>query len=102
MSAAANGHLFAVDLLLNRGAQIDAKDHQDKVVELLLVRGSDVNTVNKCRESAWVKAAKKDYIQIVQILWYRDDINMYLKDFYGNTPLLWAVQKKYLACWAIF
>ncbi len=52
MSAAANGHLFAVDLLLNRGAQIDAKDHQDKVVELLLVRGSDVNTVNKCRESA--------------------------------------------------
>jgi ankyrin repeat protein len=79
--AAEEGHKTIVELLLAKGADVNAKDDEDQsalveaawrghktVVQLLLANGADINTEDWLHRTALTEAAKEGHETIVQLL----------------------------------
>lgn len=105
--AAGNGHKAVVELLLDYGANVNARasyeltplhtatSHNSKeVVALLLVHGANVNAAYSNGHTALHWAAMKGYGEIVQLLLeYGAAVNA--RSYFGRTPLHWAALKGY-------
>ncbi|KAI8632076.1 hypothetical protein F5Y19DRAFT_472961 [Xylariaceae sp. FL1651] len=103
-AALANGHKETVQLLLDRGADIESKDRfgqtplswaaekgQKETVQLLLDRGADIESKDKVGRTPLSRAAERGQKQTMQLLLDRGaDIES--KDRFGQTPLSWAVK----------
>lgn len=93
---------FVVKALLNRGADVNAKDNKgitaimgailtgdNKIVTILLDRGADVNAEDKIGTTPLMSAVMRGYVDIVKtLLDYNADINA--KDEKGSTALTLA------------
>ncbi|PWA20911.1 hypothetical protein CCH79_00007329 [Gambusia affinis] len=67
------------------------------MVDFLLEKGADPNTIARERESALTLASSGGYVDIVEsLLRYGVDINTY--DWNGGTPLLYAVRGNHIKC----
>ena len=111
-SAAAQGQLERLRLLIDAGADLDFRDetgdsalhhavrgnHED-CVELLLKNGADINLENQERETPLYVAAKLDYMDLVRtLLRWKASLVVYLyrhwstrpNDTYRTTLLHWA------------
>ncbi|MED6264640.1 hypothetical protein CHARACLAT_016847, partial [Characodon lateralis] len=67
------------------------------VVDFLLEKGADPNTIARERESALTLASSGGYVDIVDsLLRHGVDINTY--DWNGGTPLLYAVRGNHIKC----
>ena len=104
IAAAKEGHQGIVEMLLDKGADIEGRDAkfggtpliwaairgQTDTVKLLLQRGADINAVEeKNGMNAIILAAIKGNDQIIEILLENGaDVNSGDKD--GRTPLMWA------------
>ncbi|KAM4738789.1 DNA-binding protein RFXANK isoform 2-T3 [Anableps anableps] len=67
------------------------------MVDFLLEKGADPNTIARERESALTLASSGGYVDIVEsLLRHGVDINTY--DWNGGTPLLYAVRGNHIKC----
>ncbi|MEQ2240077.1 hypothetical protein ILYODFUR_011152 [Ilyodon furcidens] len=67
------------------------------VVDFLLEKGADPNTIARERESALTLASSGGYVDIVDsLLRHGVDINTY--DWNGGTPLLYAIRGNHIKC----
>ncbi|KAK5605249.1 hypothetical protein CRENBAI_017050 [Crenichthys baileyi] len=67
------------------------------VVDFLLEKGADPNTIARERESALTLASSGGYVDIIDsLLRHGVDINTY--DWNGGTPLLYAVRGNHIKC----
>jgi ankyrin repeat protein len=106
MVSALKGHKEVVAILLDRGADIEAKDETDwtpliyaarnghkEVVELLLDRGANIESEDEYRRTPLSYAADEGYKEVVAILLDRG-ANTELASFeHGETPLMVAIWK---------
>ena len=101
MIAALKGHKDVVNLLLNKGAEIDKCDDYGKtplhvaawghlhVVELFLDRGAQHDSRNRGGRAPLHMAAEGGHKDVVKVfLDHGTDVD--IKDNYGFTPLTWA------------
>jgi len=99
MAASINGDKEIVELLLNKGANPNAKGADDftslmgassegnkEIVEILLKKGADVNAKNVFGQTALMSAANKGSEEVVEIL-LENGANSDLKDDDGNIAL---------------
>ena len=99
--AALKGHKDVVNLLLNKGAEIDKRDDYGKtplhvaawghlhVVELFLDRGAQHDSRNRGGRAPLHMAAEGGHKDVVKVfLDHGTDVD--IKDNYGFTPLTWA------------
>ncbi|KAI5782441.1 ankyrin repeat-containing domain protein [Pyronema domesticum] len=103
-TAATEGHLGAVNLLLDDGAEADLDrddgctplydavvgDHLE-MVKLLLERGADVNLKVGYGNRATLLAARFGRTEVLKVLLERDDVEIDSKNKDGWTPLSFAV-----------
>lgn len=103
MKAAQYGHIDIVKLLLTKGANVEQADkgnytavllaasrNHHQIVELLLAQGADINHQESTMGwSALIWAAKLNYFETVEVL-LTHKADTQLKDFKGNTALMWA------------
>ncbi len=63
------------------------------VVDLLNIVNGDlnVNVQNRDKTTVLYWAARRNYMQVVELLLGIDEIDVNTKDMNGNTPLHWAV-----------
>ena len=108
MIAAANGHIDVVNLLLNKGAEIDKGNDYGTTplhvaatwghlhfVELLLDRGALHNSRTRSGGTSLYWAAKGGHKHVVKVLIdHGTDVD--IKDDYGNTPLGFAVDMDHI------
>ena len=100
--AALNERTDVVDSLLERGANINAKDRhgytilhhaamnrKTEVVELLLKRGADIYAKELCGKTPLHLAADRGHTEVVELL-LQHRANIHEKDQDGKTPLHWA------------
>ncbi|KAF3056049.1 putative ankyrin repeat protein [Trichoderma lentiforme] len=106
------GHRAVVKLLVEKGADIEAKDNKydqtpllwaaeggyEAIVKLLVEKGADIEAKDKEHgRTPLLWAVKRDYEAIVKLLVEKGaDIEAKDKD-YDQTPLLWAVEEGYEA-----
>ena len=108
LGAAGNVNLKEVQLLLDKGANIDRADENgtsaisfasDKghldIVQLLLEKGSNVNIQNKFGNSALIFASQNGHLEIVQLLLERGS-NVNIQNKFGNSALMLASEKGHL------
>ena len=104
--AAMEGHKAVVQLLLERGADIDSKDkgkfgrtplswaaengHQ-AIVQLLLERGADIDSKDKYGRTPLWWSVEKVHEAVVQLL-LDNGAEVDSKGKYGRTPLSWAAE----------
>ena len=105
MLAAWNGFVQCVELLLDKGADVNISDcHGDtplihaldngsyECVKLLLDKGADVNVRNNDGNTPLIYAAEKGSHECVKLLLDKgDDVNVGNND--GGTPLIYAARK---------
>ncbi|KAH8763942.1 hypothetical protein F5882DRAFT_453250, partial [Hyaloscypha sp. PMI_1271] len=100
--AAENGHKAVVELLLEKGAKIKAKDKHSQtallrateggheaVVELLLEKGAEIEAADKYGQTALLQAARNGHEAIVELL-LEKGAEIEAKDDTGQTALLQA------------
>jgi len=105
MMAASKGHLKTVQVLLDRGANVKAKDHQGQTaltmaagsghtqtVMILLESGADANATDKQGRTALMIAASSGHTQTVELL-LRAQVKINAKDKQDHTALMVASQK---------
>jgi len=103
--AASKGHQKTVHLLLDRGANVRAKDHQgqtalmmaaaagySQTVMILLESGANADAKNKEGQTALMMAASSGHTQIVELL-LRAQVKINAKDKQDHTALMVASQK---------
>jgi ankyrin repeat protein len=102
--AAGNGHEAVVKLLLEKGANIEAKDlhgqtpllwaarnGQEAVVKLLLEKGANIEAKDLHGQRPLLWAARNGHEAVVKLL-LEQGVNIEAKDNDGQTPLLWAAR----------
>ena len=108
MIAALKGHKDVVNLLLNKGAEIDKGDDYDRtslhvaatwgnlhVVELLLEGGAQHNSRTRDGLTPLHWAAEGGHKDVVEVLIdYGTDVD--IKDYHGCTPLTWAAMSGHM------
>ncbi len=105
MMAASKGHQKTVQVLLDRGANVRAKDHQgqtalmmaagvghSRTVVILLQSGADADAKDKEGRTALMMAASSGHTQIVELL-LRARVKINAKDKQDHTALMVASQK---------
>ena len=105
MMAASKGHLKTVQVLLDRGAQVRAKDQQGQTalmmaagsghtqtVMILLDSGADADAKDKQGSTALMMAASSGHSQTVELL-IRAQVKINAKDKQDHTALMVANQK---------
>ncbi|KAK6342481.1 hypothetical protein TWF718_007884 [Orbilia javanica] len=107
LSAAQSEYEAVVSLLLDHGADIDAKDKAgytplawaaergyQKLAHLLIDRGADIGVEDEEKFTPLLRAAQNGHEEIVRLLLDRGaDIESKGKD--GRTPLIWAAEEGY-------
>lgn len=108
MGAAAQGHVDAARLLIEKGADVHATDSKGRaaltmaagsghadIVELLVDKGADVDGKDKGGETALMRAARRGHSLIVHLLLHSGaDVNT--KDNkWGWTALVWAARHEH-------
>ena len=108
--AAGNGHEAVVKLLLDKGADAEAREGNygrtpllwaavnghEVVVKLLLdTRRVDVNLMDRDGRTPLWHAAENRHDAVVKVLLGTEGIDSNSKDEYGRTVLLWAAEKGY-------
>jgi ankyrin repeat protein len=107
--ASDNNHAEVVRLLLDRGAELEARDDDgetaffravarghEEIVDMLLSRGADVRTRNKYRGTPLQEASMEGHLGVVRLLVRHlrgqglDDV-----DIGGSTALWWACRRGY-------
>ncbi len=104
--ATAQGHIELVELLLDKGADVNAKDKDGltslmvsisngsiEIVQLLLARGADVNLIDDEGTTALIRAAQKGNSKIVQLL-LDNNANVNAQNNKGTTALIAAAHQK--------
>ena len=101
------GHIDIVELLLDKGADANAKyiggtalmdatvSERDEIVALLLEKGADTEAENKYGVTPLSAAAKNGYRRIARLL-LDNDANIEARDKNGNTPLMFAARNEQL------
>ena len=106
--AAQSGHLAIVQLLLEKGADIEAKDILKEtalmkavrggyfgIVQLLLKKGADVEAKDRWNETATIKAAEYGYSSVVQLL-LEKGADVEAKNKWNQTALIRAARDGHL------
>ncbi|KAH6988821.1 hypothetical protein BKA56DRAFT_709913, partial [Ilyonectria sp. MPI-CAGE-AT-0026] len=105
MVASYYGHRVIVKLLLEKGAEIEAKDSEhgrtplswaagnghEAIVKLLLEKAADVEAKDAYKTTPLWQAAKNGHEAIVKLL-LKKGADVESKDKYGQTPLWWAAE----------
>lgn len=104
--AAKSGSMELVELLLNHGANVDArgphgegglnKTRRGTVVESLSNRGADLGKKDDFGCTALMYAASKGHLATVELLLNRG-AQIEAKDYSGTTALIWAASWGHLA-----
>ena len=105
MMAASKGHLKTVQVLLDRGAKVRAKDHQGQTalmiaagsghtqtVMILMESGANADAQNKQGRTALMIAASSGHTHTVELL-LRAQVKVNAKDKQNHTALMVASQK---------
>ena len=103
-NAACKGHYNICELLLEKGANIETKDHykrtplhlaseagQEEMVKVLIAKNANINALDEDKRTPLHHAAKKGHVKVIEVL-LDNGAKTDLKDNNGDTPL------KYL-CW---
>ena len=100
---AGEGRKEVVEILINAGANVNAKNDTGmsplhnavtkEVVELLIAEGADVNAKNKHGGTPLHEAAASGHKEIVELL-IAEGADVNAKDVNGYTPLDWAIFNK--------
>ncbi|KAL7921747.1 hypothetical protein ACQKWADRAFT_113122, partial [Trichoderma austrokoningii] len=98
------GHCAIVQLLLKKGADIEAKDGwgrtpllwaaengHEATVQLLLEKGADIEAKDRWDRTPLSRAAEKGHEATVQLL-LEKGADIEAKDGWGRTPLSWAAE----------
>ncbi|KAH7117287.1 hypothetical protein B0J13DRAFT_514240, partial [Dactylonectria estremocensis] len=106
MVASYYGHHIVVKLLLEKGAEIDAKDSEydsrtplswaaangrEAIIKLLLEKGADVESKDQWGRTPLLRAAGNGHEAIVKLL-LETGADIEFKDEDGRTPLSWAAE----------
>jgi len=104
--AAQNGHNMVVELLLEKGAELESKDRygqtpllyaaqnrHDAVVKLLLENGAELESKDRYGKTPLSGAAQKDHDAVVKLLLENGAELESKNTLSGRTPLLYAAQK---------
>lgn len=103
--AVLNRHIKLVKLLLDNGAEVNARDEDREtplgvaaddgdlyILKLLISRGANINTKNSCGDTPLTEAAEEGHLDIVKLL-ISSEANINSRDKYGYTPLHRAAEK---------
>ncbi|VUC25564.1 unnamed protein product [Clonostachys rosea] len=108
--AAGSGHAAIVQLLVEKGANVDPRDGPFRgtpltfaagrghtaVVQLLVENGADVNSVGMLNWTPLSRAAEEGHVAVVQLL-VEKGANIESTDIHGQTPLLGAAERGHTA-----
>jgi ankyrin repeat protein len=103
--AAAHGHKEIIELLLEKGANVNQAGRDGKtafmlailfskiqIIELLLEKGANVNQADQDGKTALMRAILFGKIQIIELLLKRNDVDVNHAGYYGDTALMVAVR----------
>ncbi|MHC4662573.1 MAG: ankyrin repeat domain-containing protein [Planctomycetota bacterium] len=105
--AARNGHIKVMELLLKKGADVDAINlmsatplqlaigaNQKETVKFLTENAADIRTVDRAGKTPLIWAAERGHVDFVKILIDRS-VKLNVVDKNGMTALDWAIELKF-------
>ena len=106
--AVTGGHKDIADLLISKGADVNAKEAKNRITalhwaawrgrkeiaELLIAKGANLNAKNNVGGTPLHNAAWKGHVEIAKLLIVKN-ADVTAKDVEGQTPLDWAEEEKH-------